>query len=68
MSKRSLPIAGCLVASIWLLSPANAADKKLTDDDRVEILRGLLSEYATVKSLLPRSPKPLPFLGANPTA
>jgi len=62
MSKRSLPIACCLVASSWLLGSANAADKKLTDDDRVEILRGLLSEYATVKSLLPRSPKPLPFL------
>jgi len=61
MSKRSLPIACCLVASSWLISSANAADKKLSDDDRVEILRGLLSEYATVKSLLPRSPKPLPF-------
>lgn len=62
MNKRWLPVAGCLLASSWLLGSANAADKKLTDDDRVEILRGLLSEYATVKSLLPRSPKPLPFL------
>jgi len=48
-----LPSAFCLVAS--------AADKKLTEDDRIEILRGLLSEYATVKSALPRSKDPLPF-------
>jgi sulfur carrier protein ThiS len=48
-----LPSAFCLVAS--------AADKKLTEDDRIEILRGLLSEYATVKSALPRSKEPLPF-------
>ena len=51
----SLVAAGCLV------STAFAADKKLSDDDRIEILRGLLSEYATVKDLLPRSPKPLGF-------
>lgn len=61
MSKRCLPTAGCLLAAGWLLSSAYAADKKLTDDDRVEMLRGLLSEYATVKTLLPRSPKPLAF-------
>ncbi len=48
-----LPSAFCLVAS--------AADKKLTEDDRIEILRGLLSEYATVKAPLPRSKDPLPF-------
>jgi len=56
-----LPIASTLLALSWLLSSAYGADKKLTDDDRVEMLRGLLSEYATVKTLLPRSPKPLPF-------
>ncbi|HLH00900.1 MAG TPA: hypothetical protein VKX49_31630 [Bryobacteraceae bacterium] len=62
MSKRFLPAVCCLLGSgVWLLSPAQASDKKLTDDDRVEILRGLLSEYATVKTYLPRSPKPLPF-------
>jgi hypothetical protein len=44
-----------------ILSPAFAADKKLTEDDRIEILRGILSEYATVKSSLPRSKEPLPF-------
>ena len=36
-----------------------ADQKKLTVDQRVEILRGLTSEYATVKVPLPRSKKPL---------
>ncbi len=54
-----LPSA-CLLAS--LLWPQTApAQLKLTEDDKVDILRGLLSEYATVKTLLPRSKKPLPF-------
>lgn len=61
MTKRWLPFACCLLSASWLLSSAFAEDKKLSDDERVEILRGLLSEYATVKALLPRSPKPLPF-------
>ncbi len=61
MSKRFFPVACCLLATSWLASSGFAEDKKLSDDDRVEILRGLLSEYATVKTLLPRSPKPLPF-------
>ena len=52
----------CLLSSgSCLLAPAYAADKKLTEDDRVEILRGLMAEYATVKTVLPRSKKPLPF-------
>jgi hypothetical protein len=37
----------------------NADQKKLTLDQRVEILRGLTSEFATVKVPLPRSRKPL---------
>jgi hypothetical protein len=50
----------CLLAS--MLWPESApAQLKLTEDDRVDILRGILSEYATVKTLLPRSSKPLPF-------
>jgi len=61
VARRTLS-TGCLLAcSFGLLSSAYAGDKKLSDDDRVEILRGLLSEYATVKALLPRSPKPLPI-------
>lgn len=36
-----------------------AAAEKLTFDERVEIVRGLLAEYGTVKVALPRSKKPL---------
>jgi len=53
--------AGFAIMASCLLSPLFAGDKKLTEDDRIEILRGMLSEFATVKSSLPRSPKPLPF-------
>jgi hypothetical protein len=35
--------------------------KKLSLDQRVELIRGLSSEYATAKIMLPRSTKPLPF-------
>ncbi len=55
-----LPPAACLLLSIYAPLAAGA-DPKLTDDDRIEILRGLMSENATVKTLLPRSKKPLPF-------
>ncbi|HEU5020982.1 MAG TPA: hypothetical protein VFT60_03800 [Bryobacteraceae bacterium] len=34
---------------------------KLTDDERIELLRGLMSEYATMKVPLARSKKPLEF-------
>jgi len=39
----------------------NAAGKKLTEEDRIELLRGLGSEFAIVKAFLPRSQRPLPF-------
>jgi hypothetical protein len=55
-----IPPAACLVL-LSTLAPAAPPDQKLSEDDRVEILRGLLSEYATVKAFLPRSKKPLPF-------
>jgi hypothetical protein len=54
------PSAACMLLSA--LAPFGArADQKLSEDDRVELLRGLMSEYATVKAFLPRSKKPLPF-------
>jgi hypothetical protein len=40
---------------------AAGAAGKLTDADRIEIVRGLTAEYATAKIALPRSKKPLPF-------
>jgi hypothetical protein len=54
-----LPSACLLLSALWPV--AARAEVKLTDDDKVDILRGLQSEYATVKSFLPRSKKPLPF-------
>ncbi len=34
---------------------------KLTDDEKIELLRGLMSEYATMRVPLARSKKPLEF-------
>ena len=35
----------------------HADSNKLTEDQRIEILRGLSSEYAKIKVLLPKSKK-----------
>src|SRR5580704_4027418 len=56
-----MPLTACLFLLPIIAPPAWGGDEKLTEDDRVEILRGLLSEYATVRAFLPRSKKPLPF-------
>jgi hypothetical protein len=48
------------VLAIFLTPLLNAADK-LTEQDRIELMRGLVAEYATVKQLLPRSKKALGF-------
>ena len=37
-----------------LLTPLLHAADKLTEQDRIELMRGLVAEYATVKQLLPR--------------
>lgn len=43
-----------------------AANEKLTPEQRIELVRGLSSEYATVKIMLPRSKKALEYdLGGN---
>jgi len=48
--------------AILSLLPASApAGPKLTNDERIELVRGLTAEYATVKALLPRSKKALDF-------
>jgi len=56
-----VPCAACLLLLCALAPQAARADQKLSEDDRIEILRGLVSEYATVKAFLPRSKKPLPL-------
>jgi hypothetical protein len=43
------------------LPGARADEKKSADDQRIELMRGLTAEYATVKAPLPRSRKPLEF-------
>jgi hypothetical protein len=43
------------------LTPLLGAVDKLTEQDRIELMRGLVAEYATVKQLLPRAKKALPF-------
>jgi hypothetical protein len=50
--------AVCLAVAA-LTTPARFG--KLSFDDRVELTRGLMAEYATVKQFLPRSKKALPF-------
>jgi len=44
-----------------LITNVGMAEDKLGFDDRVEIVRGLTAEYATLKAYLPRSKKPLEF-------
>ena len=48
-----------LMAMLLAAAALRADSKKLTDDQRIEILRGLTAEYAKVKVLLPRSKKVL---------
>jgi hypothetical protein len=50
-----------LIAVAGTLAPLWAAADKLTIDDRVELNRGLVAEYANAKVLLPRSKKSLEF-------
>ncbi len=49
------------LAILSLLPAVPAAADKLSLDDRVELTRGLMAEYGTVKVLLPRSKKALEF-------
>lgn len=46
-----------VLTTVFLVSHAEA--RKLTEDERLEILRGMTAEYATLKIILPRSKKPL---------
>jgi hypothetical protein len=48
-------------AVLSLLPALGFSADKLTWQDRVEITRGMMAEYAKVKVLLPRSKKPLEF-------
>jgi hypothetical protein len=52
---------GGMAAVLLAAGFAWADSKKSEEDQRIELLRGLQSEYATVKSFLPRSRKALDF-------
>ena len=47
------------ISLLVLIANAAVAQDKLGFDDRVEIVRGLTAEYATLKAYLPRSKKPV---------
>lgn len=57
------------LALLLILAMASATlhadSKKLTDDQRIELLRGLTAEYAKIKVLLPRSKSALEFTTAG---
>lgn len=50
-------LLACTPSQAGVLGPSD----KLTDDERIELLRGLMAEYATMKVPLARSRKPLEF-------
>jgi hypothetical protein len=54
-------VSTAFFAVLLTLAPLLGAAEKLTEPDRIELMRGLLAEYATVKQLLPRAKKALPF-------
>jgi hypothetical protein len=49
------------ISLLVLITNVALAEDKLGFDGRVEIVRGLTAEYATLKAYLPRSKKPLVF-------
>jgi hypothetical protein len=53
--------AFAILGLVGLLPSISMAGNNLTMEDRIELTRGLMAEYANVKILLPRSKKPLDF-------
>src|SRR5579862_4307325 len=49
------------VLTVAALAALRGDSKKSVEDQRIELLRGLTAEWATVKTYLPRSKKPLEF-------
>jgi len=48
-------------AAVAVLATAAHGSKKLTPEDRIEIIRGLTAETGTAKVSIPRSKKPIPY-------
>ncbi|MGH9667016.1 MAG: hypothetical protein ACRD9L_21535 [Bryobacteraceae bacterium] len=55
------PVSPRVLAAFLAISSLHGEVNKLTFQDRVEIVRGMMAEFATAKVLLPRSKKALPF-------
>lgn len=53
--------AGILIAALAANAGVIPVKDKLTDDEKIEILRDLSAEFAKAKTYFPRSKKPLPF-------
>jgi hypothetical protein len=53
--------AGILIAALAANAGVIPVKDKLTDDEKIEILRNLSAEFAKAKTYFPRSKKPLPF-------
>lgn len=60
MARISARVLAAFIA-VASISAVEGDQKKLTLDQKVELMRGLTAEYATVKFPLPRSKKPLEF-------
>ncbi len=58
--KLPLCCSACAVLACVLAMPARASEPKISDEDRLEILRGLDAEYAKAKVTLPKSWHELP--------
>jgi hypothetical protein len=58
---KRFPAYALLTLLFWPLAAKLAAKEKLTEGERIELIRGLAAEYAKVKEFLPKSKKPLEF-------
>ncbi len=54
-------------ASFLLFAQRGKEDRvrKLTDEEKIELLRGLTAEYATVKAFIPRVKRPVQRRGTS---
>jgi len=53
-------LAACILAAALGFGPLLASEKKMTDDEKIEVLRGLMAEYAKARVMLPRTRHYLP--------
>lgn len=60
MGRLLIPV---LLFPVLLLAQKGRPDpvRKLTDEEKIELLRGLSAEFATVKAFIPRSKRPVKF-------